>query len=218
MTQQQREPGGPVPTAEPGQPRRKWRLMAIGGIAAVAIVGGGITAAASAAAPVTTTTSTVTPTTGAAAPTGTAVPNGGVAPTGTAAPNPPAPGVHKPHLDGTVTSVSGTTVLIKDRDGFTRTIVLSSKTVYADGLEAALAIGTKIHAEGTVDANGTSLDATAVGAARGPAGGAGGWPGPRGGGPGGPGGPGHRQFGNGSGTATAAPTAPTTSSAAPTTS
>ena len=94
---------------------------------------------------------------------------------------PPTP---KPHLDGTVTSVSGSTVLIKDREGFTRTIVLSSKTTYDDGLKAALATGTKIQAEGTVDANGTSLDATTVGADKGPTGAPGGG---RGGPKGGPG-------------------------------
>ncbi len=72
----------------------------------------------------------------------------------------PAP--HQPHIDGTVTRVSGTTVTVTDRDGFTRTIVTSPNTRYSDGLTAPLPAGTKIHADGTVDANGTSLDATAV--------------------------------------------------------
>jgi hypothetical protein len=84
---------------------------------------------------------------------------------------------HIPTLDGDVTSVSGSTILIKDFDGFTRTIVTSSKTVYSDGLTASPAVGTHLHAEGTVDANGTSLDATSI--AKG-----------RSGGPGGPGRPG----------------------------
>ena len=81
--------------------------------------------------------------------------------------------------------MSGTAVQIKDRDGFIRTIIVSSKTTYNDGLKAALATGTKIHAEGTVDANGTSLDATVIGADKGPQGGPGGFRGP-GGRPGGP--------------------------------
>lgn len=71
---------------------------------------------------------------------------------------------HAPHLDGTVKSVSGTTILITDHDGFTRTIVVSSSTTYSDGLTATPKTGTALHATGTVDADGTTLDATAVGA------------------------------------------------------
>ena len=170
--------------ADPARPaalrpaRSRLRLATVGGIAAIALLGGGITAAASAGEPATSAvvaaaTDTATPGTAA---TGTAAP-------GTAAPAaPPAAKAHQPHLDGTVTSVSGTTVLILDRDGFTRTIVESGTTTYQDGLKAALTVGSKIHAEGTVDANGTSLDATLIGADKGPAAG-----GPGGKGPGGPG-------------------------------
>jgi hypothetical protein len=68
----------------------------------------------------------------------------------------------KPQLLGTVKSVSGTKILITDFEGFTRTIVTSSKTVYKDGLTASPKAGTKLDAEGTVDADGTSLDATLV--------------------------------------------------------
>lgn len=71
----------------------------------------------------------------------------------------PAP---QPHIDGTVSSVSGNTVTVTDRDGFTRTILTSSATTYGTGLSASLAAGTSIHAVGTVDANHTSLDASAI--------------------------------------------------------
>ncbi len=172
----------PLPTAD--RSRRRVRLAAIGGIAAIAILGGGITAVASAAAPTSTTTTLDLPTSGATSPTsGAAAPSAGATSTTKAgALTPPVPRVHQPHMDGTVTSVSGSTVSIKDHDGFTRTILLSSKTTFSDGLTAALATGTRIRAEGTVDANGTSLDATVVGADKGPMGGPGdhGGRGPRG--------------------------------------
>lgn len=212
------EPGAPEsgrPAATPT--RSRLRLATIGGIAAIAILGGGITAAASAGAPAAgaavaaATGTAATPSSGPRAavtlqpsPTGTATPTGDAAPAA-----PPAPKVHQPHLDGTVTSVSGSTVLIKDHEGFTRTVVESSGTTYQDGLKAALTVGTKIHAEGTVASNGTSLDATVISADRGPAGG------PGGSGPRGPGGPGGKHAGppNGAPTppvpgGTAAPTPP----------
>jgi len=77
-----------------------------------------------------------------------------------------APPVRQPDIGGTVTSVSGNTVLVTDRDGFTRTILTSSTTTYGTGLSAPLAVGTVIHAVGTVDADKTSLDATAITVAR----------------------------------------------------
>ena len=101
----------------------------------------------------------------------------GAKPTGTDQPTRPKP---TPHLMGTVKSVSGSTILITDQDGFTRTIKVSSSTKYTDSLTSNPAVGTKIAAAGTVDTDGTSLDATTVSA-------------PKtmpGGGPGGPGGPG----------------------------
>jgi hypothetical protein len=216
------EPGAP----EPGRPdgpaaapaRSRLRLATVGGIAAIAILGGGITAAASAGAPaggVAVAAATGAPAS-PSAPT-TQPPAHGT--TGTPAPPAPAaPKVHQPHLDGTVTSVSGSTVLIKDHEGFTRTIVTSSKTTYQDGLKAALAVGTKIHAEGTVASNGTSLDATVISTDRGPAGG------PAGRGPRGPGGPGgHDGRRDGAPTppvpgGTSVPTPPAGTSAAPSTS
>ena len=74
----------------PPKSRHKLRLAAIGGIAAIAILGGGITAVASASAPaagaaaVATTTPSAAPTSGS----------------NTAAPK---PAERKPHLEGTVT-------------------------------------------------------------------------------------------------------------------
>jgi hypothetical protein len=50
-----------------------------------------------------------------------------------------------------VTSVHGNEILIKDFDGFTRTIKTSSKTTYRDGLTANPAVGTQIVAAGSVD-------------------------------------------------------------------
>ncbi len=92
--------------------------------------------------------------------------------------------VQVPVLFGTVTAVQGNTITISDLDGFSRTIVVDSSTTYTkSGATAALAdisVGTLISAEGTVDANLTSLDATSVstGQSTSPAGGQG---------PGGPG-------------------------------
>lgn len=72
---------------------------------------------------------------------------------------------HVPHIHGTVVSVSGGTVTVTDKDGFTRTILTSGDTEYGDDLTADLAAGTEIHASGTVNSNGTSLDATKIVAA-----------------------------------------------------
>lgn len=72
----------------------------------------------------------------------------------------------KPHIGGEVLSVSGSTVTVKDHDGFTRTISLSSSaTVTKDGQKAdtsAIVKGAHIEATGSVDSNGTTLDATEV--------------------------------------------------------
>jgi hypothetical protein len=144
-------------------------------------------------------------------------PTDGTRPTGAPDPRP-----HQPRLTGTVTSVSGTQILITDRDGFTRTIVTSSKTTYSDGLTASPAKGTEIEAVGTVDANGTSLDATSIGKPKGPGGFGpgghrpGGWG--RGGFDHGPG-AGPRPGGSGSSSGSApSSTSPTTSAPATTTS
>ncbi len=71
--------------------------------------------------------------------------------------------VPRPHIDGTVASVSGDAITVTDPEGFTRSIVTSSSTTYDNGLSAPLATGAEIHATGTVDANHTSLDATQIG-------------------------------------------------------
>ncbi|HEY1762978.1 MAG TPA: DUF5666 domain-containing protein [Acidimicrobiales bacterium] len=69
-------------------------------------------------------------------------------------------------LFGTVTSVSGSTITIKDPQGFTRTIVEGTATTYtlngASSTIAAVVDGAKIIAEGTIDPNGTSLDALSI--------------------------------------------------------
>jgi hypothetical protein len=74
--------------------------------------------------------------------------------------------IQLPALFGTVTSVSGDTVVITDLEGFSRTIVVDSSTSYTkSGATSSLSdviVGSDIIAEGTVDANGTSLDATHV--------------------------------------------------------
>jgi hypothetical protein len=85
----------------------------------------------------------------------------------------------RPHIDGTVASVSGATITVTDPEGFTRTIVTSSSTTYDNGLSAPLATGAEIHATGTVDANHTSLDATQIGTRPTPPAGPNGKDGPR---------------------------------------
>jgi len=118
------------------------RVVAAGGVAAAILAGGGAVALASGS-------GTTTP----------APPSGS-----TSSSTAPAPKVHVPHLDGTVTSVNGSDIVIKDRDGFTRTITTSGSTTYSNGLTSAPAVGIQVHATGTVDANGTALDATTLGA------------------------------------------------------
>ena len=65
-------------------------------------------------------------------------------------------------LFGTVTSVSGDTILIRDPQGFTRTILVGTGTTYSGGTLSDIVMGTKIVASGTVDPNGTTLDAVTV--------------------------------------------------------
>lgn len=70
------------------------------------------------------------------------------------------------HLDGWVTKVDGSTIIVTDPGGFTRTITTSGSTTYVkDGATAtasAITVGTFIRAVGQVDDNGTSLDATRI--------------------------------------------------------
>ena len=69
-------------------------------------------------------------------------------------------------LFGTVKSISGNAITISDPQGFSRTIVVSSATTYtnagAAGTLANVVVGSKIAAQGTIDANLTSLDASSV--------------------------------------------------------
>ncbi|MGA2124116.1 MAG: DUF5666 domain-containing protein [Acidimicrobiales bacterium] len=57
---------------------------------------------------------------------------------------------------------SGNTILITDPQGFTRTILVGSGTTYQGGTLASITTGTKIFAQGTVDTNGTTLDAVNI--------------------------------------------------------
>jgi hypothetical protein len=70
------------------------------------------------------------------------------------------------HVAGWVTSVSGSTITLTDVSGFTRTVTTSSSTTYVkDGTTATSAIVTKgafVRAVGSVDSDGTTLDATRV--------------------------------------------------------
>lgn len=91
--------------------------------------------------------------------------------------------VRPAHIDGTVTAVNGSSITVTDRDGFTREITTSSDTTYRTGPPAkagadngntaggadmgstdasSIKTGTVVHAEGRVDSNGTTLDATSI--------------------------------------------------------
>jgi Domain of unknown function (DUF5666) len=69
-------------------------------------------------------------------------------------------------LFGKVTAVSGNDITISDPQGFSRTIVVNSATSYTDngatGSLTNVVVGAKVFAAGTIDANGTSLDAVKV--------------------------------------------------------
>jgi hypothetical protein len=70
------------------------------------------------------------------------------------------------HLAGKVTAVSGDSITVSNDQGSSLTIVVSASTTYSqDGASATLAdvvVGSKICAQGTLAANQTTLDATAV--------------------------------------------------------
>ncbi|MGC1419637.1 MAG: DUF5666 domain-containing protein [Acidimicrobiales bacterium] len=74
--------------------------------------------------------------------------------------------VQLPVLFGTVTAVNGDTITISDPEGFARTIVVDSTTTYTKSSASAtlsdVTVGSVISAQGTVDANLTSLDASSV--------------------------------------------------------
>ena len=82
----------------------------------------------------------------------------------------PTPPRHEPHIGGEVLSVSGSTVTVRDPEGFTRTIRLGDDvTVTKDGAAsdvAAVVQGEHIDATGQVASDGTTLDATAVAVGR----------------------------------------------------
>ena len=94
--------------------------------------------------------------------------------------------IDSPHLFGTVTSVSGSTITISDQDGFWRTITTSGSTTYtksgASSNAAAVSVGSVISAEGSIASDHTTLDATSItiGLPTPPTGGAGGPGGPSG--------------------------------------
>ncbi len=70
------------------------------------------------------------------------------------------------HLEGWVTKVDNDSFTITDLSGFTRTVGTSGSTTYVkDGATAtrdAITVGTLVRALGTVDDDGTTLDATRV--------------------------------------------------------
>jgi hypothetical protein len=71
-----------------------------------------------------------------------------------------------PAMAGTVKNVNGSTITIQDAMGFTRTIHTSPSTTYTRGgqsaASSAVTNGAQIAAQGTVDRNGTDLDASKV--------------------------------------------------------
>lgn len=143
----------PIPA--PSRSRRRVVLFAVGGATAAAVaVGGGAVALASGP---------------GSGPSGSGSSGSGSAPaptsSGTVGSQRPQPRRHAPHLDGTVVSANGSSIVITDREGFQRTIDITSNTTYTDGLTATPAAGTRIHAEGTVASDKTSLDATRIGKA-----------------------------------------------------
>lgn len=77
--------------------------------------------------------------------------------------------VHPAHIDGVVTAFDGSTITVVDRDGFTRTITTTSSTSYrqqgspgSTSSADSIKTGSVVHATGTVDSNGTTLDATSI--------------------------------------------------------
>ncbi len=71
-----------------------------------------------------------------------------------------------PHLAGQVVSVSGNVITVSDREGFYRTIDVSSATTYAksgaSSTLSAVTVGSFIGAEGSIASDHTTLDASSV--------------------------------------------------------
>lgn len=173
--------------SRPAPRPRPTRRLAIAGAAAAAVVLGGTAAAHAADSPGETSSSP------SASPSVSASGSASPSPSGRTARKPLAPPAPHPHLDGVVLARSGSQITITDPEGFRRTLRVTASTRYADGLTSSVAVGTRIHAEGVVDADHTTLDATSIGAApTPPAGGPGARPGrepvgprdPKGAGPG----------------------------------
>jgi hypothetical protein len=143
-----------------GPPRLRRNRVAIATAVAVALVAGGVAVGLAG------TSASASPASVLAAASSSA--STGSSSSGAAKPRPTRPAGSgafqpgQPIVFGTVKTVKGTTITITDQQGFTRTIVTSAKTTYANGLTAAPAVGAKIIAQGTVDANGTTLDATKI--------------------------------------------------------
>lgn len=76
--------------------------------------------------------------------------------------------IQLPTLVGTVTSVDGTTIVVRDVEGFSRTIVTSGSPTFTKAESTSVAtltdvtVGSIIRASGTIDSNQTTLDATLV--------------------------------------------------------
>ena len=144
------------------EPQRSWsprRGLVISALAAAGLLVGAAGATAAAAGDIGggDVSSSSAPSSTAAAP---ADPGTGASTDGTT--DSVAPPVHVPHLDGEVSAVNTGSVLITDHEGFTRTINVSDATTYGDGIALPIEVGEHIHAEGSVAADGTSLDATAI--------------------------------------------------------
>jgi hypothetical protein len=86
--------------------------------------------------------------------------------------------VELPRYDGQVTSVNGSTIVLQDRSGASRTIEVNSSTKYMNGQATAslsdVKAGVSLHVEGTVDSSGkmtASLVQLGQGPGNGPKGG-----------------------------------------------
>lgn len=70
------------------------------------------------------------------------------------------------HIEGWITAIGSNSITVTDLSGFTRTINTSDATKYLkDGVastRSALSVGALIRAAGSVDSDGTTLDATKV--------------------------------------------------------
>ena len=184
--------GGPTPAPTPprrGQPA--WAKKAGLGAAAVALAGGtfgivwAVTSGSGGSSSASSTPASASQSLGAGDPTQSAADAGQAAdgpgpggperfgfgfrgPFGGGGPNGPADGAQKPMpaMAGTVKNVNGSTITIQDFMGFTRTIHTTKSTTYTRGGQSAsssaVTNGAQIVAQGTVDRNGTDLDASKV--------------------------------------------------------